>query len=75
MIIEKINIGSISENEYSETAKLFPETALKTKNCRPDSIKRTLAGRFLLTKMIKKIYGRENFTLFLNENGKPMLAL
>ena len=73
MIIEKINIGSISENEYSETAKLFPETALKTKNCRPDGIKRTLAGRFLLTKMIKEIYGRENFTLFLNENGKPML--
>ena len=73
MIIEKINIGGISEKEYSETAALFSETLLKTKNCRPDDKKRTLAGRFLLSKMIKEIYGRENFALCFNENGKPML--
>ena len=54
MIIEKMNIRGISEKEYSETAKFFPETAERIKNCRPDDKKRTLAGRLLLKKMIKE---------------------
>ncbi|MGN0493649.1 MAG: 4'-phosphopantetheinyl transferase family protein [Acutalibacteraceae bacterium] len=73
MIIKKINIGSISAKEYAETEKAFPETAEKTKNYRPDDKKRTLAGRFLLKKMIKERYGRQKFTLSYNENGKPTL--
>lgn len=73
MIIEKINIRGISENEYSETAKFFPETAERIKNCRPDDKNRNLAGRLLLKKMIKERYGKEDFKLGFNENGKPVL--
>lgn len=73
MELKKINIGSISEKEYSEISEYFPETAPKTKNYRPEDKKRTLAGRLILKKIIKEIYGREDFTLFFNENGKPML--
>ena len=73
MDIRKINIRSISEAEYSQIAKIFPETAEKIKNYRPDDKKRTLAGRFLLKNMIKEIYGREDFSLVFNENGKPLL--
>ena len=73
MKLEKIKIGGLSEKEYSEIAKFFPETAERIKNYRPDDQKRTLAGRFLLKKMIKELYGREEFTLRYNENGKPVL--
>ena len=73
MDIRKINIHSISDAEYSQIAKIFPETAEKIKNYRPDDKKRTLAGRFLLKNMIKEIYGREDFSLVFNENGKPLL--
>ena len=73
MIIRKINICGISKEEYSETEKAFPEAALKANNYRPDDKKRTLAGRFLLKKMITELYGRDNFALSFNENGKPAL--
>ena len=73
MDIRKINIHSISYAEYSQIAKIFPETAEKIKNSRPDDKKRTLAGRFLLKNMIKEIYRREDFSLVFNENGKPLL--
>lgn len=73
MKIEKINIGGLSDKEYSEIAEFFPETAERIKNYRPDDKKRTLAGRFLLKKMIKELYGREEFSLSFNENGKPTL--
>lgn len=73
MQIRKINIGSISEEEYADISEFFSETAAKVKNCRPDDKKRTLAGRFLLKKIIKESYGRENFALSYNKNGKPLL--
>lgn len=73
MKLEKINIGGLSDKEYSEIAEFFPETAERIKNYRPDDKKRTLAGRFLLKKMIKELYGREEFSLSFNENGKPTL--
>ena len=73
MYIKKINIGGLSHKEYSEIAEFFPETAERIKNYRPDDQKRTLAGRFLLKKMIKELYRREEFTLRYNENGKPIL--
>lgn len=73
MELRKISIRGISDKEYSEIAEFFPELALKTKNYRPDDKKRTLAGRILLRKMIKERYGREDFTLSFNENGKPTL--
>ena len=73
MIIRKIKIGGLSHKEYSEIAEFFPETAEEIKNYRPDDKKRTLAGRFLLKKMIKELYGRENFVLCFNQNGKPAL--
>lgn len=73
MEIRKINIRTISEKEYSEIIRFFPETAEKIKNYRPADKKRTLAGRFLLKNMIKEIYGREDFSLVFNENGKPLL--
>lgn len=73
MEIRKININEISEIEYQKTAEFFTETAKRIKNYRPDDKKRTLAGRYLLKKMIKELYGREEFTLTFNENGKPTL--
>lgn len=73
MEFRSINIGDISDAEYSEILDFFPETAEMIKNYRPDDKKRTLAGRFLLKNMIKEKYGRKNFTLGFNENGKPML--
>lgn len=73
MKIRKININEISDIEYSETADFFPETAKEIKNYRPDDKKRTLAGRLLLREMIKELYGREEFTVGFNENGKPIL--
>lgn len=73
MKIRKINIGDISEREYSKTAEFFSETAEGIKNYRPDDKKRTLAGRLLLREMIKELYGREEFTVGFNENGKPIL--
>ena len=73
MEIRKINISAVSDAEYSETAEFFPEIAEKIANYSPDDKKRTLAGRFLLKNMIKEKYGREDFLLFFNENGKPLL--
>ena len=73
MKIRKININEISDIEYSKTAEFFPETTKQIKNYRPDDRKRTLAGRYLLKKMIKELYGREEFSLEFNENGKPYL--
>lgn len=73
MEIRRINISEISDIEYSKTAEFFPETTKQIKNYRPDDRKRTLAGRYLLKKMIRELYGREEFTVKLNENGKPYL--
>ncbi len=73
MEIRRINIGDISETEYEKTAEYFPETKERIKNYCPDDQKRTLAGRYLLKQIIKELYGREEFTIAFNENGKPTL--
>lgn len=73
MEIRKISINEISDIEYSETLDFFPEATKQIKDCRPDDKKRTLAGRYLLKQMIKELYGREDFVLGFNENGKPTL--
>ena len=73
MEIRRINIGDISETEYEKTAEYFPETKERIKNYCPDDQKRTLAGRYFLKQIIKELYGREEFTIAFNENGKPTL--
>lgn len=73
MYIEKTDISLLSEKEYFETERVFPEIPERIKNFLPADRKRTLAGRFLLKKMVKEIYGRENFSVFYGENGKPQL--
>ncbi|MEE1238392.1 MAG: 4'-phosphopantetheinyl transferase superfamily protein [Acutalibacteraceae bacterium] len=73
MEIRKININGILDGEYSKTMEFFPEIAERINKYRPDDKKRTLAGRYLLKNMIKDIYGREEFSVEYNENGKPLL--
>lgn len=73
MFVKTIDIRHITEAEYAETGKLFPDIQKKAENFPPEDRKRTLAGRYLLKKMIKEIYGRESFEISYNENGKPEL--
>ena len=73
MLVKTVDIRQITDAEYAETEKFFMDTAEKVKNFLPEDRKRTLAGRYLLKKMIKEIYGREGFELSYNENGKPEL--
>lgn len=67
MVLEKINIRDITATEYREAAALLPNI----KNRQEDDIKRTLAGRILLKKTVNRLYGKEDFKLYYNENGKP----
>lgn len=73
MLVKTVDIRQITDAEYAETEKFFADTAQKVKSFLPEDRKRTLAGRYLLKKMIKEIYGREGFELSYNENGKPEL--
>ena len=73
MLVKTVDIRQITEAECAETKKFFTDTAEKVKSFLPEDRKRTLAGRYLLKKMIKEIYGREGFELSYNENGKPEL--
>ena len=67
MLLEKINIRDITDEEYTAALYLFPDIPK-----RGEDTKRTLAGRILLKKMIKRLYGKEDFKLYYNENGKPL---
>ena len=67
MLLEKINIRDITDEEYTAALYLFPDIPK-----RGEDTKRTLAGRILLKKMIKRLYGKEDFKLCYNENGKPL---
>lgn len=73
MFVKTVDIRHITEAEYAETGKLFPDIQKKAENFPPEDRKRTLAGRYLLKKMIKEIYGRESFEISYNGNGKPEL--
>lgn len=73
MYIERTDIRLMTDREYTDTERFFPEISERIRNFLPEDRKRTLAGRFLLKKMVKEIYGRENFSVFYGENGKPQL--
>ena len=53
MLVKTIDIRRITDAEYAETGKLFPDIQKKAENFPPEDRKRTLAGRYLLKKMIK----------------------
>ena len=73
MLYEIINIRNIPDEEYRTAAALQPyELKKRLENCKDDDIKRTLAGRILLFKMIKRLYGRDSFEIKYNPNGKPL---
>ena len=67
MLLEKINIRDITDEEYTAALYLFPDIPK-----RGEDTKRTLAGRILLKKMIKRLYGRDSFEIKYNPNGKPL---
>lgn len=73
MLYEIINIRDIPDEEYRTAAALQPyELKKRLENCKDADIKRTLAGRILLFKMIKRIYGKDRFEIKYNKNGKPL---
>ena len=65
MELEKISIGDITADEYRKAAALLPHL----KNRQEDDIKRTLAGRILLRKMVKRLYGKTDFDVKTGKNG------
>lgn len=72
MLISKINIRDISDTEYAEIERIFPAVAKKVKDSRPDKRKQTLAGRLLLKRLVKDFCGKDDFSVFSGENGKPV---
>ena len=73
MRCEVINIRAVSDGEYRDiSARQSDELKKRLENCSEDDIKRTLAGRLLLERMIKRIYGKERFEIKYNINGKPL---
>ena len=73
MRCEVINIRTVSDGEYRDiSARQSDELKKRLENCSEDDIKRTLAGRLLLERMIKRIYGKEQFEIKYNINGKPL---
>ena len=73
MRCEVINIRTVSNDEYRDiSARQSDELKKRLENCGEDDIKRTLAGRLLLERMIKRIYGKERFEIKYNKNGKPL---
>lgn len=74
MLYEIINIRNIPDEEYRTAAALQPyELKKRLENCKDADIKRTLAGRILLFKMIKRLYGRDSFEIKYNPNGNAAL--
>lgn len=73
MRCEVINIRAVSGGEYRDiSARQSDELKKRLENCGEDDVKRTLAGRLLLERMIKRIYGKEWFEIKYNRNGKPL---
>lgn len=73
MRCEVINIRTVSNDEYRNiSARQSDELKKRLENCTDDDVKRTLAGRLLLERMIKRIYGKERFEIKYNKNGKPL---
>ena len=73
MLYEIINIRNIPDEEYRTAAALQPDELKKRlENCGEDDVKRTLAGRLLLERMIKRLYGKKRFEIKYNRNGKPL---
>lgn len=73
MRCEVINIRTVSNDEYRDiSARQSDGLRKRLENCTDDDVKRTLAGRLLLERMIKRIYGKERFEIKYNKNGKPL---
>ena len=73
MRCEVINICAVSDSEYRDiSARQSDGLRKRLENCTDDDVKRTLAGRLLLERMIKRIYGKERFEIKYNKNGKPL---
>jgi 4'-phosphopantetheinyl transferase len=73
MRCEVINIRTVSNDEYRDiSARQSDELKKKLENCGEDDVKRTLAGRLLLERMIKRLYGKKRFEIKYNRNGKPL---
>ena len=73
MRCEVINIRTVSNDEYRDiSARQSDELKKRLENCGEDDVKRTLAGRLLLERMIKRLYGKERFEIKYNRNGKPL---
>lgn len=73
MRCEVINIRTVSNDEYRDiSARQSDELKKRLENCGEDDVKRTLAGRLLLERMIKRLYGKKRFEIKYNRNGKPL---
>lgn len=73
MRCEVINIRAVSDGEYRDiSARQSDELKKRLENCTDDDVKRTLAGRLLLERMIKRLYGKKRFEIKYNRNGKPL---
>lgn len=73
MRCEVINIRTVSDGEYRDiSARQSDGLKKRLESCSEDDIKRTLAGRLLLERMIKRIYGKDRFEIKYNKNGKPL---
>ena len=60
MRCEVINIRTVSDGEYRDiSARQSDELKKRLENCSEDDIKRTLAGRLLLERMIKREFFRK----------------
>ncbi len=74
MQTEIIDINGIDREVLTETNNFFglftPESAEKLA---ADDIKRTLAGKFLLRRMIRRMYGERPVNIRYGINGKPEL--
>ena len=73
MRCEVINIRTVPDGEYRDILERQSDKLKKRlENCTEDDVKRTLAGRLLLERMIKRLYGKERFEIKYNKNGKPL---
>lgn len=70
---EIIDFHSISDREYLKISADFPDIAERVENFSDEDKKRTLAGRFLLKRMITEMYGEKKLNFTYNDCGKPQL--
>ena len=75
MIWDSIQINDISDEEYKSTYSLLSTSRrarVRSQKC-SDSQKRTIAGEFLIRKILKDKYGIQNPVITVSDSGKPVL--